>query len=594
MWRDFMRLKTSKSKNATSLYVIKDVTLNGKRTSKIVKKLGTLKELENKLNGQDPFEWAKQHIDEMNEMEKQGHLDVSITYSNAKQIPKDNQVLYNGGYLFIQKIYHELGLQKICKDIQDKYKFTFDLNDIMSKLIFSRIIFPKSKLATYEISKKYIEGPKFEIHQIYRALEVIAKENDFIQAQLYKNSEKVSKRNKGILYYDCTNFFFETTESEGLKQYGKSKENRPNPIVQMGLFMDGDGIPLAFDLTAGNTNEQVTLKPLEKKLHKDFALSKFVVCTDAGLSSTANRKYNNIGGRAFITTQSIKKLKKHLKEWALDPSGWSLPGDEKIYSIDEMDTILEELETGENQTEEIIDMVSALKAKVFYKERWIKEDGLEQRFIVTYSFKYRDYLRHIRYKHIERANKLIDKNPKNLGKSKQNDYRRFIKTTNETVDGKKATKKVHELNAELIEEEAMYDGFYGVCTNLEDDVSDIIEVNKRRWQIEECFRIIKSEFKARPVYLKNDDRIIAHFITCFIALIVYRMIEKKLDDKYTCDEIISTLHNFNFLDARGHGYIPAYTRTDIVDDMHEKFGFRTDYEIVDNKKMKKIIRETKK
>lgn len=589
-----MRLKTSKSKNATSLYVIKDVTINGKRTSKIVKKLGTVKELEEKLEGQDPIEWAKEHIKELNQLEKQGKLDIIITYSNANQISKEKQVLFNGGYLFLQQIYYELGLDKICKTIEKKYKFTYDLNDILSKLIFGRVIFPKSKLATYELSKKFIEQPNFEIHHIYRALEVITKENDYIQSQLYKNSEKISKRNKGILYYDCTNFFFETTESEGLKQYVRSKESRPNPIVQMGLFMDGDGVPLAFDLTPGNTNEQVTLKPLEKKLHEDFELSKFVVCTDAGLSSTANRRYNDIGGRAFITTQSIKKLKKHLKEWALDHKGWRLPGDDQTYSIEKLDAILEALENKENKTEKDFERISELKSKVFYKERWINENNLQQRFIITFSFKYRDYLRHIRYKHIEKAVKLIETNPRNLGKSKQNDYRRLIKTTNETKDGKKATKKVHEINAELIEKEAMYDGFYSVCTNLEDNVSEIIKVNKRRWQIEECFRIMKSEFKARPVYLKNDDRIMAHFMTCFIALMVYRILEKKLDNKYTCEEIITTLQEFNFLDARGHGYIPAYTRTDIVDDLHNKFAFRTDFEIVDNKKMKKIIRDTKK
>jgi len=589
-----MRLKMSKSKNATSLYVIKDVTINGKRTSKIVKKLGTIKELESKLDGIDPIEWAKEHIKELNDHEKQGKLDVSITYSNAKQIQKYKQVLFNGGYLFLQQIYHELGLHKICNDIQKRYKFTYDLNDILAKLTFGRILFPNSKAATFELSKKFIEEPNFESHQIYRALEVLAKENDFIQSQLYKNSEKVTQRNKGILYYDCTNFFFEITESDGLKQYGRSKENRPNPIIQMGLFMDGDGMPLAFDLTPGNTSEQITLRPLEKKLHKDFELSRFVVCTDAGLSSVANRKYNNISGRAFITTQSVKKLKKHIKEWALDPKDWHLPDDQQTYSLEEIDKILSALESKEEKTCEDYEHIEKLKSKVFYKERWINEDNLEQRFIITYSFKYRDYLRHIRYKHIERAVKLIEKNPKSLGKSKQNDFRRLIKTTNETKNGEQATKKVHEIDLNVIEKEAMYDGFYGVCTNLEDDITEIIKVNKRRWQIEECFRIMKSEFKARPVYLSRDDRIMAHFMTCFIALMIYRVLEKKLDHAYTCDKIISTLQNFNFFDANGHGYLPAYTRTDLVDELHEKFGFNTAFEIIDNKKMKKILRQTKK
>lgn len=589
-----MRLKMSKSKNATSLYVIKDVTINGKRTSKIVKKLGTVKELENKLNGKDPIEWAKEHINEMNNNEKQGKLDISITYSNSKQIPKDKQVLFNGGYLFLQQIYHELGLYNICNDIQKRYKFTYDLNDILAKLVFGRILFPKSKAATFELSKKFIEQPNFDSHQIYRALEVLAKENDFIQSQLYKNSEKISVRNKGILYYDCTNFFFEITESNGLKQYGHSKENRPNPIVQMGLFMDGDGMPLAFELTPGNTSEQITLRPLEKKLHKDFELSKFVVCTDAGLSSIANRKYNNISSRAFITTQSVKKLKKHIKEWALDSDGWHLPNDQQVYSIKQIESILCALDNKENKTNEDYKQFDELKSKVFFKERWINEDDLQQRLIITYSFKYRDYQSHIRYKQIERAVKLIEKNPQSLGKSKQNDFRRLIKTTSIDKDGQPATKKVHEINLDVIEKEAMYDGFYGVCTNLEDDITEIIKVNKRRWKIEECFRIIKSEFKARPVYLSRDDRIMAHFMTCFIALMIFKVLENRLDKAYTCDKIISTLQDFNFFDANGHGYLPAYTRTDLIDDLHEKFGFNTAFEIIDNKKMKKIIQQTKK
>ena len=591
-----MRLKVSKSKNAASLYVIKSVynPSTQSNTSVIVEKLGTEASLRETLNGQDPYEWAKDYIKELNENEKQGKQNTIIKYSNSKQIPKGKQVSFNGGYLFLQKIYHELGLDKICNTIAEKYNFTYDLNSILSRLIFGRIIFPNSKLATFETSLKFIEQPNFELHHIYRALDIIAKENDYIQSQLYKNSNKISKRNKGILYYDCTNFFFEISQTEGLKQYGRSKEHRPNPIVQLGLFMDGNGHPLAFDITPGNTNEQVTLKPLEEKLHRDFELSKFVVCTDAGLSSLANRKYNNKEGRAFITTQSIKKLKTHLKEWALNPTEWYLQGDDKIYNLEQVSAILEDLECKDNKTGEDVETIKKLKSKVFYKERWIDENNLEQRFIVTHSFKFRDYQRHIRYKQIERAVKLIESNPKKIGKAKQNDFKRFINTTNQTKEGEKATKRVHEINVELIEQEAIYDGFYGVCTNLEDDVAEIIKVNKNRWQIEESFRIMKSEFKSRPVYLKNDNRILAHFVTCFIALMVYRIINERLDSKYTCSEIITTLQEFNFLESHQNGYIPTYTRNNLTDDLHEKFGFRTDFEIVDHKKMRKIIKQTKK
>lgn len=570
-----MRLSLSKSKNATSLYVIKDVIENNKRTSKVVEKLGTVKELEKKLNGQDPIEWAKKHVAELNRHENEGREPVVIAkYSPSKLVEKGKQRCFNGGYLFLQQLYHKLGLNKICSEISGKYKFEYNLDSILSRLLYGRILFPSSKLSTYELSSELLEPPDFELHQVYRALEVMAKETDFIQSSLYRNSLSFSKRDTSILYYDCTNYFFEIEEEEGLKQYGFAKDHKPNPIVQMGLFMDGDGIPLAFSITEGNKNEQLTLKPLEKKILSDFKLSKFVVCTDAGLASNSNRKFNDKGGRAFITTQSIKKLKAHLKEWALNPEDWHLADYAKTYNIRELDEKKD-------------------KEKIFYKERWIKEDGLEQKLIVTYSIKYRDYHRKIRNSQIERALKTLGTNPSKIGKHRQNDYKRFIEKTTCTADGEVAEKEIYSLNASLIESEAAYDGFYAVCTNLDEDAAEIAKINRRRWEIEECFRILKSEFKARPVYLKRDDRIAAHFTTCFIALVIYRILEKKLNEQFTCDTIIRSLRKMNFKELKKEGYEPIYTRTDFTDALHEVFGFRTDYEIVTLKQMKKIFKLTK-
>jgi hypothetical protein len=309
-----LRVVSSKSKNSESLYIIKSVYDNGVRTSKIVESLGTVEELRKILGEKDPMVWANERAAELTLQDKERACPVMIKYSPTKVIEKDERRLFNGGYLFLQRIYHELNINKICNTISEKYKFTFDIDCILSRLVYGRLIFPASKLATKQLSDKLIEQPNFELQHIYRALEIIAKETDFMQTELYNNSLKVAKRKTGILYYDCTNYFFEIEQEEGIKQYGYSKEHRPNPIVQMGLFMDGDGIPLAFSMTDGNTNEQTTLKPLEKKILSDFKLSKFVVCTDAGLSSTDNRKFNNTGDRAFITTQSIKKLKNHLKK----------------------------------------------------------------------------------------------------------------------------------------------------------------------------------------------------------------------------------------------------------------------------------------
>lgn len=570
-----MRLQVVKSKNAASLYVVKSIFENGKRSSKVVEKLGTFAELQKKLDGDDPIEWGKKYVDQLNKKEKEQKLEVLVKYSPTKQILINEQRSFNGGYLFLQHIYHELGLPKICKTISNNYKFNFNLDSILSRLIYGRIIFPASKLATNDLSKEFIEQPNFELQHIYRALEVISKESDFIQSELYNNSLNVYNRKKSILYYDCTNYFFEIEQENGLKQYGVSKEHRPNPIVQMGLFMDSDGIPLAFCINKGNTNEQVTLKPLEEKIISDFKLSKFVVCTDAGLASTANRKFNNTKNRSFITTQSVKKLKKHLKEWALDPTGWRLRGSDKTFHITELD-----------KEKDI--------KKIFYKERWIKEDGLEQKLIVTFSLKYKNYHATIRNRQVEKAQNTIDKNPTKLKKYNANDYKRFITKSHCTADGEAADKEILGIDTSLIENEAIYDGFYAVCTNLEEDASAIINVNQKRWEIEECFRIMKSEFKARPIYLQRDDRIEAHFTTCFISLMIYRLLEKKLEEKFTCNDIISTLKGMNFYEIKGEGYIPTYTRTDLTDALHDAFGFRTDLQIVNNKTMKKLLKGTQK
>ena len=569
-----MRLKITKSPNSIAFYVIKDIKKNGKRTTKIVKKLGNEKDILKKSNGEDPIVWAKKYIEELNKKEKEGHVEVIEKYSSSKRITKNVQKVFNGGYLFLQDIYYGLKLDKICKDISKQYKFEYDLNSILSRLIYTRILNPSSKLSSYEASKKLIEQPNFELQHIYRALEVIANETESIEACVYKNSLNLVNRNTKILYYDCTNYFFETEQAEGLKQYGVSKEHRPTPIVQMGLFMDGDGFPLAFCINPGNTNEQTTLKPLEQQIIKDFKFSHFVVCTDAGLASKENRIYNNIQNRSYIVTQSLKKIKEHLKEWALSSTGWHAINSGKEIDLNDIDN------SYENST-------------VYYKERWIKEDGLEQRLIVSYSPKYAAYQRNIRNGQIVRAENLIA-NPSSTAKSKQNDPKRFISTTHVTVDGEIADKRKLTLNTKIIEDEAMFDGFYAVCTTLDDDISEIIKVNKRRWEIEESFRILKTEFKTRPVYLKNDDRIKAHFTVCFLSLLIYRILENKLDYKFTSSEIIRTLREMNFSKLGEDGYIPIYTRNDLTDNLHNIFGFRTDYEIVTKKLLKKISEKTKK
>ena len=569
-----MKVSISKSKNTTIYYLSKSVRVGNKTTTKTVEKIGTYDEIKKKCGDMEPLEWAKEYAAKRTAEEKKTKQDVIMRYSSSALIDKNIRRSCNAGYLFLQDIYYSLGLHKICDSIAEKYKFDFDLNDILSMLIYSRIISPGSKLSSLESAQRFLEQPKCELHQVYRALEFIAKENDFFQALLYKNSQNVINRKKEVLYYDCTNYYFEIEDEDDFRKYGVSKEHRPNPIVQMGMFMDADGIPLAFSLFDGNQNEQPSMSPLEKKIIKDFDASDFIVCTDAGLSSTANRKFNSIQGRGFVTTQSIKKLKGFLQDFCLEDDGWYLPGSNKKYKLSELDE-------------------QADYDKVFYKDRWINEDNLEQHLIVTYSIKYRNYQRTIRERQIERAKKFIE-SPSKLTKNRANDPKRFIEQGHCTPDGEVASKTITSLNQEQIDNEAKYDGLYAVCTNLEYDASSIIKINQKRWEIEECFRIMKTEFKARPVYLSRKDRITAHFTTCFTALVVYRILEQKLNGKYTCAELIETIRSMDMMIAPGEGYIPTYTRTDITDALHDAFGFRTDYQIRSQKNMRKILNETTK
>jgi len=589
-----MRLGWTKTKYSISYCAQKTIYVDGKNRTQVVKRFGSEKFICETYGVSDAKAWAKEQIRLMNEAEEEEDASFDITLHSGRELEMGKQRCFNGGYLFLQQVYYELGLDKICAMIRTRHDFNYNLNSILSRLVFTRILYPSSKLSSYKESKRFIEQPDFELHQIYRALSVLAAESDYIQSRLFKNSMAIAKRRTEVIYYDCTNFYFEIEQAEDDKQYGVSKENRPLPIVEMGLFMDRDGIPLAFRINPGNENEQQSLIPLEKTLMDKFDMSQFIVCTDAGLSSNTNRYFNNYdkedATRDFITTQPVKKLKGHLKKWALAPQGWLLSGSDgrAAYNIEELDE------------EESLD-------RIYYKSRWIKEkveitidDGktkkaeLEQQLVVTYSIKYRNYLRSIRNRQVERAKKALEAGAKAVERKRQNDPRRFIKADHATQDGEAAEHTVYYIDEDAIAQEEKYDGFYAVCTSLGDGAESIIKVNQRRWEIEECFRIMKSEFQARPVYLKRQERIVAHFITCFISLILYRYLEKKLDNRYTIGQIIDTLQNMNFTKHEGKGYEPNYTRTELTDALHEAFGFRTSKEIVPIKKMKKICADTKR
>ena len=575
-----MYIATTGSKNNKDVYIYQSFRKeNGKSSSRIYKKLGKFNDLLRQFDGDENqmMEWARNEAKKETELYNEKNGKVSVDFSQGARIAKDEQRLFNIGYLFLQCLTTELRLDKICRSIKSRHKFQYDLHAILTDLLYARILHPSSKRDSYQYCKTLLEPPKYSLQDVYRSLSVIAEESDFIQSELYQNSNFVHPRNKKILYYDCTNFYFEIEQEDDLRKYGKSKENRPNPIVTLGLFMDADGIPLAFDIFPGNQNEQTTLKPLEQKIIRDFNCSDFIFCSDSGLGSLNNRRFNSFQHRAYVITHSLKKMKEEDRKIAMNPTQFRKIGSREFIDLRTLDETDDEV-----------------YHSVYYKEYPLISDDLDETLIVTYSPKYAAYQKRIREGQIERAQKIIHSPGKKKKGKNANDPMRFVKRTTITADGEIAEKTVYDLDLAQIEKEAMYDGFYAVVTNLEGDVSEIIRINQQRWEIEENFRIMKDELCSRPAFVRREDRIKAHFMTCYISLILYRLLEKKIGNGFTCNQIIQTLRSMKMtlLNTAG-GYIPSYTRTELTDALHRTFGFQTDYEIITKTSMRTLIKNTK-
>ena len=573
-----MRVTTSRSKNSESFYITKSYTnAQGKSTSTTIRKLGTLAELSKRL-GTDRdgvMAWAKEQARIETEKYRSETEDavVIIPLHSNRRMDYNRQKLFTGGYLFLQSVYYRLKMDSICRKIRYRYQFKYDLNAILSDLIYTRILEPSSKSSSFKAAQRFLEPPSYELHDIYRALSVLAKELDFIQAEVYKNSFFLGKRNDKILYYDCTNYYFEIEQESGDKKYGKSKEHRPNPILQMGLFTDGDGLPLAFSLFPGNHNEQKSLKPLETKILQQFGCQKFIYCSDAGLASEENRVFNHLGQRAFIVTQSIKKLPAEDREWALSREGFRHLGDDSPTDITQL--------TGDD------------KQELYYKDAPYTTRKLQQRLIITYSPKYAAYQKAIRSEQIARAEKMVSSGSIKRQRRNPNDPARFINKAAATKEGEKA--QIHYyLDLEAVAEEEKYDGLYAVCTDLLDDnVADILKISEGRWQIEDCFRTMKTDFDARPVYVSREDRIRSHFLICFLALLHFRLLKRELKTPCTTEQLLEVLKNIRFADIGEQGFMPVYERQQITDELHDICGFRTDYEFITKRKMREIQKKSK-
>ena len=646
-----MKANFTETKKGTWAYIQKSVRINGKSTTVQVKKLGLLSDIRKEYGCADPRQWVIDLAKRMTEEERAGQRAVELPFYPHKRVEPGEMPLRTGGDMLLLPLYTGLGLPDICGQIKRKTRIKYDLEEILRTLVMGRILFPGSKIRTLQQSRDMVVPTRFSEEEMYRALTLLSGHMDDIQSIIYSKSKNLTERRDRIIYYDCTNFYFEIEDNdldimdqetgevvEGLRKRGKSKENRPNPIVQMGMFMDMDGIPLAFVIFPGNCSEQTSLQPLEEKLHRRFGMTDFIVSTDAGLGSESNRRYNMGEGRDYICVQSLPSLKEEDRNAAVDGKGWRLAccGDEERASI----------LTDRFSKDGIFDIGDMLKdperSKVlladttFYKEILIEKEFREtnpeyvrakketpdripvdaggkriprflksfrqERVIVTYSHDFALFLKHKREERLSAAKKIVAKGQENARRSQQSPLN-YIEAVHKTESGDVAVKTELVIREDVLEQEEALDGFYAYGTSLEDDALLVLKARSFHHEIEHLFRTTKTHLDARPVHLSRQDRIKTHFLTCFIAMVMLKILQKKLSEAYaemyrehplTIDSIIETLRGFRFGTLPAMNYQPMFRRTDLTDQLQEMAGIQADTEIITHQKMMAMYRKVKK
>lgn len=600
-------------------YYIQQGFRNGKKTTtKNIKRLGKHSEL--LLITDDPLEYAKNEVKKMNEEYRSGRSEFIVTMDFNERIPStdspcSNSTSLNIGYLYLKDIYAKLNLSDFFKSVSSDRKITYDCNKICQFLTYARILDPASKYGTYDKLDTYYEKPQVEYQHMIRFLDILDRNSDKYLKHLFDNSENIVKRDTSVMYYDCTNYFFETEKPDeeivdevtgeiilGLRQFGISKENKTSPIVEMGLIMDSRGIPISMCIHPGNTNEQLTAVPLEKEVIKMTGNKKFIYCADAGLGSYNIRKFNDMGGRAYIVTQSVKKLGQEIKDIVFNDSNYRLLSNDDAITLKEMRTFNKKdannLSLYNDFAYKVIPANTAMDTGLYeekvYKNgrtKKVKAKGtLHQYIIVTFSRKMMEYQRTIRERQLERAKKLLRlKDPEKIKKG-PNDIRRFLKNTSSDTAN-------YVLDMDKIHEEEKYDGFYAVATNLDDSVKDILAVAQNRYKIEDCFRIMKTNFDARPVFLRKPERIRAHFLICYTALLIYRLMECKLDDNLThvtTSNLIKTLRNMNVVNMDDMYYKSIYSGSQALDALEKCFELQLNRKYYKPSDLNKIVKKFSK
>lgn len=600
-------------------YYIQQGFRNGKKTTtKNIKRLGKHSEL--LLITDDPLEYAKNEVKKMNEEYRSGRSEFVVTMDfneriSSSDFPCSNSTSLNIGYLYLKDIYAKLNLSDFFKSVSSDRKITYDCNKICQFLTYARILDPASKYGTYDKLDTYYEKPQVEYQHMIRFLDILDRNSDQYLKHLFDNSENIVKRDTSVMYYDCTNYFFETEKPDeeivdevtgeiilGLRQFGISKENKTSPIVEMGLIMDSRGIPISMCIYPGNTNEQLTAVPLEKEVIKMTGNKKFIYCADAGLGSYNIRKFNDMGGRAYIVTQSVKKLGQEIKDIVFNDSNYRLLSNDDAITLKEMRTFNKKgannLSLYNDFAYKVIPANTAMDTGLYeekvYKNgrtKKVKAKGtLHQYIIVTFSRKMMEYQRTIRERQLERAKKLLRlKDPEKIKKG-PNDIRRFLKNTSSDTAN-------YVLDMDKIHEEEKYDGFYAVATNLDDSAKDILAVAQNRYKIEDCFRIMKTNFDARPVFLRKPERIRAHFLICYTALLIYRLMECKLDDNLThvtTSNLIKTLRNMNVVNMDDMYYKSIYSGSQALDALERCFELQLNRKYYRPSDLNKIVKKFSK
>ena len=568
----YLKKSTSKKSGRTHLSIVNgywDSDCKQSRT-KTIQTLGYVDELSKEYD--DPIAHFEKIVAEMNEEQKKNDSIATININLKEQLSKNTSNKKNFGYAAASKIYHELEIDKFLVNRQRHLNIDFSLNNVMKLMVFSRLLYPCSKKKTFENKDLFFENSDFSIDDVYRALTLMNKHRDAIQLFIYDHIKEQYGRNTEIVYYDVTNYYFEIDEPDELRRKGVSKEHRPDPIVQMGLLMDTFGMPIAYKLFKGNDNDCTTLLPVLKEIRKDFNLGRIIVVADKGLNTGENIYYNLKRGNGYVFSQSVRRANKELKAYVLKDNGYTWYGDEYKKKSRINPREIEVMENGEKVKKTI-----------------------EEKQVIFYSKDYDKRAKAEREPALQKARELI-KDPSKFKQSNSYGAAKYVKNINFDKETGEiiTTKGILSFDDKKLKEEEMLDGYYAIVSSelqLSDD--RIIDIYRGLWKIEESFKITKSDLEARPVYLSREDRIQAHFLICFIALVIARILQHRVENQYCVSRILESLGNV-CCSLTEENYYKFEHRDDVTDAIGNALGIDFTRKYMTFGEIKKNLGDVKK